>query len=251
MMKPQQIDLTDAVRIYYDLKTDGQIDWEKIETPILTDASQIKDLDVELLVHRLEELKRKYPGELPAKGSIGTAFDAKAAVIIHECLRIEDGLAARQEFWAWLSLKFFWPLITWRHKGNQDFAIPQNFSVTTRKYGLLERLWFRAELGKIDGADSYKYVRTATDRDFWESGIIRTSYSSCRAVAKALIRYQFQNPEGYLHLTDPGGIRTLYKRIKRIYATVALDVLSEKQAYELVAGLAHGLAKSGHGKSKQ
>jgi hypothetical protein len=59
------------------------------------------------------------------------------------------------------------------------------------------------------------------------------------------VRYQFQNSRGYLHLTDPGGVRQLYKRLSRTYATVALDVLSDAEAAALIAGLAHGLSKSG------
>lgn len=249
MIELKQISLSEAQRAYNTLRVGDSVDWASIEMPVIPKHITKKTADIEALQKALTTLKHKFPLALSARSTEGTSFDAKAAILIHKSLQIDDFVAGRPEFWAWLSLKHFWGLVNWRHRGSKDEAIPENFSVTKRRHGLLERLWFRAEIGKVPGKDDpYGYVSSATDRDFWESGIIRTSYSSCRELAQAFIRYQFQVEGGYLHLTDPDGVRELYKRLKRIYATVSLDLLEEEQAYELVSDLGDGLTKSKYAK---
>jgi hypothetical protein len=246
-MESKQISLSDAQRVYNELALGQAIDWKSIETPVTSEDGQKLIVDPKTLEQSLLELKRSYPEELGARSADGTRFDAEASVVIHKALPLDDITAARQEFWAWLSLRFFWDLTNWRHGSRSKLAIPENFSITKRRHGLLERLWFRAELGRADGKNPYQFVLKARDRDFWESGIIRPSYSSCRPVALALVRYQFQNGNGYLHLTDPQGVRELYKRIRRIYSTVALDLLDGDQAFDLIAELGRGLKRSGRG----
>src|SRR5690349_435501 len=103
MIKPKQIDLSEGIRVYNALKDGEKIDWAKIESTISSEETSLSSLDVDSLVRQLDKLKRKYPSELRQKSSDGTAFDAEAAVVIHEWAKIEDFLAARQEFWAWLS----------------------------------------------------------------------------------------------------------------------------------------------------
>lgn len=243
-MLPNEISLADAQAVRRDLMAGKKVEWRTIESPIAPEDISQLTINPEMLRDSLLKLKREFPEELGQKSRAGTLFDSRAAVIIHKLLQIDDAAASRQEFWAWLSLKYFWELINWRHGGKNDFAIPENFSITKRYHGLIERLWFRAELGQVDGKDPYKYIESATDRDFWESGVVRRSFSSCRPVARAFVRYQFQNRTGYLHLTDPEGVRELYKRLSRIYATVALDVLDDDNAFTLISDLATGLKRT-------
>jgi len=250
-MDALQISLADASQVYELLRTGKQVDWSAIERKAPEAAGSDK-LDVTGLKKALSELRKQFPESLPSKSSDGPKFDALACAEIHSRLNISDVLASNQSFWAWLSLKYFWDLINWRHKGTGSFAIVENFSITKRRHGLLERLWFRAELGKLNhGSDPYQIVKTATDRDFWESGIIRPTYSSNRRVASAFIKYQFGVPGGRLHLTDPDGVRMLYKRVKRIYATLSLDVLGESDAEKLISDLAKGLKPSDRSKKQK
>jgi hypothetical protein len=212
-----------------------------VERPLTFRGKDI-DLDIEGLNSKLSLLQGKYPQGLIAKTPEGRDFDAEAAVLIHETLtNLPDIVAGDQGFWAWLSLKFFWQVINWRMKSGDEAALPANFSCTSRREGLIERLWFRAELGRVNGYDPYQFVRSVKDTDFWMSGIVRRSYACNRAFATAFVRYQYPAPEGRLHATDEQGVRMLYKRLRRIYATVALDVLSESDAGSLIAELGSGL----------
>ena len=105
------------------------------------------------------------------------------------------------------------------------------------------RLWLRASLSYDEQADDpYELTRKGTI-DFWESGILRPRYSSCRTLVKGFIRYQYPDnaPRGYLHPTDPQGVRMLYKRIKRMHTTLALELLDEEEAYELLKDLGSDL----------
>lgn len=250
-MVPKQLTLADAQLVRQTLMQGGEVDWHSVEMPLAPEDVAQPSVDPLGLQRSLLKLKNRFPNVLPPKSRDGTMFDSEAAVLIHRSLRLDDATAAHQGFWAWISLRYFWDIINWRHGSRREPAIPENFSITKRHHGLLERLWFRAELGQMEGGDPYRFVLRATDRDFWESGVVRHSYSSCRAFGRAFIRYQFQDGRGRLHLTDPGGVRELYKRACRIYATVALDVLDEKQAFDLITELATGLKKAGTGASQR
>jgi hypothetical protein len=248
-MHPKELDLSDARDLYHQLRTGSQVDWTAVERPIAGFTKQY-ELELEALVRKIEKIRKEFPKKLAARSTDGTLFDARTAVEIHQSMNLPLLLSANQGFWAWLSLRYFWDLTNWRHGGDSGFAILENFSVTKRRHGLLERLWFRAELGQSPGKDRYRFVQSATDRDFWESGVIRPSYSSNRSLTQAFLQFQFSVPGGRLHLTDSHGIRLLYKKLKRMYATVTLDLLDKESAAQLITALARDLKSSRHALKK-
>ena len=86
-----------------------------------------------------------------------------------------------------------------------------------------------------NAADPYELVKYG-DVDTWRSHILRVNTGSCRNYARALIRFQY--PDSKQNRLSVNEIRELAKKVKRIQATVALELLTEEGAYSLVEQLA-------------
>ncbi len=175
------------------------------------------------------------------------SFDCEAAVLLHyKVQELPPAIESNTEFWYWLAIFKFFEIIEWRHARKDEGAHPNNYGLGSRMGNYPLRLWLRASLSYDENAgDPYALTRKGTI-DFWESGILRPRYSSCRALVKSFIRYQYPDnaPRGYLHPTDPQGVRMLYKRIKRMHTTLALELLDENETYELLEDLGADLMRA-------
>ena len=213
--------------------------------PIL--GVDVPNFDLDELRRDLLDLKSEFPSELSAKTSAGSRFDRMAAELVHRNLEIPPAVSGRKDFWIWMSLELSRDIVDWRHGSDGQPAHPNNYSINNKHDGLLARLWFRAELSRTDGLDPYGLTRRGQERDFWDSGIIRSRYSSCRPLTRALVRAQYPAEDAgpVFHSTHELGIRMLYKRLKRIHATVALEVLDETGADALLGSLCHDLVRTG------
>jgi len=226
--------------------SDGRdVDLATFRQPIL--GASVPDFEVEELRRDLLDLRSEFPAVLTAKTSAGSQFDRKAAELVHRNLAIPASISGRKDFWIWVSLELGRDIVDWRHGSDGQPAHANNYSINNKHDGLLARLWFRAELSRIDGLDPYELTRRGQERDFWDSGIIRSRYSSCRPLTRALVRAQYpaEDARPVYHSTQELGIRMLYKRLKRIHATVALEVLDEASADALLRGLCHDLVRTG------
>ena len=175
------------------------------------------------------------------------SFDCQAAVLFHQkVLELPHVIESNAEFWYWVAIFKFFEVIEWRHARKDEGAHSNNYGLGSRISNYPLRLWLRASLSYDKNTDDpYALTRKGTI-DFWESGILRPRYSSCRALVKSFIRYQYPDnaPRGYLHPTNPQGIRMLYKRIKRMHTTLALELLDEGEAYELLDDLGSDLMRA-------
>ena len=178
------------------------------------------------------------------RGDWGT-FDGEAAAGFHSMVApLPASIEGNPGFWRWVALRLF-NVIEWRH-ARPEGAYPGNYGLGSRTSNYPMRLWFRAALSYDDkAADPYELTRRGSV-DFWESGIIRPRYSSCRALVRAFVRYQYpESSDGVrLHSTHPDGVRLLYKKLKRLQATMALELLDDNEAYSLLDDLGSGLRRA-------
>ena len=165
------------------------------------------------------------------------AFDGEAAVAFHSAIgSLPSAIEKDRGFWIWTALQLF-NVIEWRH-ARPEGAHRYNYGLGARTSNYPMRLWLRASSSYDDlAADPYELTRRGTV-DFWESGIIRHRYSSCRALVRAFVRYQYPAPSGRarLHPTHPDGLRSLYRILRREYAKdkIAIRSLDDAGAYALL-----------------
>ena len=194
----------------------------------------------------LDEIRAKYPKSLKPKDPAGGKFEAEAAPIFYELMKVPPEMAADKEFWAWLAMSKFRELIEWRHGLPDKPASPANFGAGTQWENLLPRLWFRVELSlQEDAKDPYSLSRRG-DQDFWRSHIFRQRYSSCRTLTRELIRFQYPDrspKKAKLHPSSPNGVRELAKRIRRIHTSLALEILDDETSAGLIGELSANLQK--------
>ena len=171
-------------------------------------------------------------------------IDGDAATFLHSSLpNLDAATVGKAGFWRWLALANFYRVIEWRHHRDEG-AHPNNYGIGNRWTNYPARLWFRADLSYDEHSqDPYELTKRGPV-DFWESGIIRHNYASCRCLARAFVRYQYPGERlgrPRLHLVHENGVRLLYKRLRRLHATVAFEILNDDEAYELLLDLGHGL----------
>lgn len=192
-------------------------------------------LDMEMVEEarkRVEDCKLNHAnGKAP-----GREFDAQASVALHESLRIPSTVAADDGFWRWLAFAEFADIVDWRHPGGAGFSEASNYGIGTIWNNLIARLWFRSEIVFLPSADDPYDLAKRGDVDLWRSHILRVNPGSCRNYARALVR--FQCPDGTRSRLSVDEIREFAKRVNRLQATVALEVLSEDDAYSFVERLA-------------
>ena len=175
-------------------------------------------------------------------------FDRIACQIIHQGLRLPLNLAADDGFWRWLSVEKFPEIVESRHNRTSELAGLGNFGIDAPSdRGRLKILWLRADIVYDDEAESpYHLADRLSPTDFWESGIIRHYYGWSPNLAKAIVDYQYPDPDsgkGTLHLTHENGIRVLYKQLRRLHTTIAFEYLTDEQVANILYGLGKGLQR--------
>jgi hypothetical protein len=200
---------------------------------------------LEAAIAAVSGLMNRY--ESPASSHDAAAsFDGEASVQLHRTLGLDPVSAGAGDFWIWLAVAHFSDVVEWRHS-SPGGANLRNYGIGNKWDNLLARLWYRAELCYDETADDPYWLARRGSIDFWESGLIRVRYSSCRALSRALARFQYPSAtdrRGLLHPTRPDGIRQLYKRLRRLQATVAFECLDDDAAYALVQELSADLART-------
>lgn len=191
-------------------------------------------------------------------------FDAEACVLVHSALPDDSELLSNEGFWRWLALGPFQGVVLNRFPpGKRIAAGPDgppprinrpNFGVGASARQRSEcypyKLWLRGELGHVAGEhDPYRFAKRG-DVDFWTSHIHRQTYTTNRALCRALVHFQYPDERAGRPRLAPGtddpaknrfGIRTLAKRLRRLQASFELSVLEEERLEELVSELAKGL----------
>lgn len=224
-----------------------------LEQPLPVDEQVVSRLNS--ACEAVVALKRAHEGT----GLTSAKFDGEAAVTFHRNLApLPASVEGNYGFWRWVALAKFYEVIEWRHP-REGGAHPQNYGVgrivapestgelasaTSQRSNIYPwRLWMRGSLVyEPDERDPYALARRGTV-DFWESGLIRVRYSSCRPLARAFVRYQWPDDSGNGRLSLDG-TRTLYKRLRRLQATMAFELLDDDEAYALLEDLGDALERA-------
>jgi hypothetical protein len=183
------------------------------------------------------------------------ALDAIAFEIIHRGVPNDADMVGDGRFWVRFALVFLFDVIKWRFPGKDDKGFNlENLGIgrSQRKQAenYLYKLWARGEISYApDARDPYNAGRRGSI-DFWTSHIHRQGFTNCRAVARELIRFQYPpDLRGEPRLL-PGeedvaqgkvGVRTLVKRIRRLWATVEYTLLEPDEVRATIRELARGL----------
>ncbi len=240
----------DARRILEDRRAGRPVDVDGLV--VRSGSGEPIDPRVERAARELESLRSRFPADVRESAGAGNRFDAEACAILHgELGEIGDRIAGDRGFWTWLAVARLGALIEWRAapaRGDPGKAVnPENYGIGDRWRDLPARLWFRAELAynEVDG-DRYALARRGS-ADFWESGVLRHRYSSCRALVKALARHQypeegeFRGDEYRPATLGLNGLRELYKRLRLYHASTSFEALDDGACSKLVKQLARGL----------
>ena len=185
---------------------------------------------------RLASLKDKLAGD-DVRLDVNS-FDREACVILHRELNLPPNLAATDGFWRWLAVEKLADIVEARARSSpahlRNYGI--DASVTDNRIAIL---WFRASMVyDYEADDPYHLARRPAHTDFWESGIIRHRYAWSPNLARAFVNFQYRDPssgKAYLHSTNENGIRELYKRLRRLHATVSFEFLSDNEIWAVLA----------------
>jgi hypothetical protein len=183
---------------------------------------------------RLKNLMDKYPERLRQRDPQGGRFEAEACIAVHQEMALPVTVLADLDFWTYVSVVKLSDIVEWRHGEAGRRASFQNYGVGNRTENLILRLWMRAELvAEASKADRYDLARRG-DIDLWRSHVLRQKYANCRNIAKALIRFQYPDENPTKARLSIEAIRSLAKRLRRLYANLLFSALNDEAAMEVV-----------------
>ena len=176
-------------------------------------------------------------------GRNAQAFHSKASVELHKGF-VNLGAATRDpNFWRWVT---FFPnaegaaLIDLRY-GNSNIpgSATDDYYKGRISQGLLSTLWLRAEIthDPEHSEDPYYLCQAKDDIEFWWSHIIRINFSSCRALARAFVKFVAESkmPRGDTkNMQEEPGFRDLAPELKRRFATISFETMDENDAYRFI-----------------
>ena len=169
--------------------------------------------------------------------------DSKCAPLVHQSLSLTPAIAGDPDFWRWLTFSYncFGAEIIDARYGDQkeirvNSANNKYYGLTTMKEGMFAKLWICANVMYDPESDSpYDGIEYA-DADLWDSHIVAIDFGSVPQMARAFIKFVRDDkiPRGK---KDQTGFRDLAKELRRRYATIAFEVLSEAEARDFIAGV--------------
>lgn len=186
------------------------------------------------LERELYAIRSRFRAQLQHRDPQGGEFEAEACGVVHRTLPLDPYMLADHEWWIWLAVFRFRDLVEWRHGHGGAGAALANFGIGSLSENLFYRMWLRADIAyDRDRQDPYELAARG-DQDFWRSHLFRQGYGRCRALAKALILYQFPNDLAGKPRLKIDVMRQLAKRLRRLQPNVMLEFLSLEEAYHLV-----------------
>ena len=196
--------------------------------------------NIEETVDRVSELYFDFEGQ---GRSINADFDALASALLHEDLAISPGVASDSGFWRWLAFYEDGALARIVQARFGDGTNAKHFGVGG---GLddcyLKMLWFRANsvyLRDSEYDDGYELARFG-GAELWRSHILRQNYAQTVNLVRALVRIvqEYSILTGDRKTADARlGIRDLAPEIKRQSANLAIELMTEEEAYQFLDGL--------------
>lgn len=197
---------------------------------------EIDQQAIDNLGENLEELVAQFPERITQRSVQAQEFDAAASILLHRSLYLPPSLSASDDFWRGLAVLYYSGIVDWRH-GQGGEAKEANFGAGSPWDNLLRRLWIRAEIVlDTNRPDPYDLARRGGG-DFWRSHIIRIRYGSCRPIARAFVELAYPESGRPRHsVWTRDELREVPKRLRRLQATVAMELLDEDTACDLISG---------------
>lgn len=179
------------------------------------------------LYQALEGVRAAFPE--PERDGGYRKFEILAGIEAHKLLP-DHPATADPDFWTWLVIRNFIPLVLWRYGKTAD---TKNFGLGAAQENLLFRLWLRADIGFDSETNTYKLAEYG-DIDFWRSHIFRQSYADGRDFARALIKFQFPEGSDAKARLSVKQIRDFAKHLKKARSNLAVEVLNEAKSAQLI-----------------
>jgi len=188
-------------------------------------------------------------------------LDREGFEIVHRGIPDDADMLGDSRFWNRFALVYLCEHIVWRFPGKGKGFNIENLGIGASQRSRAEnyayKLWIRGDLSMASkGKDPYRAGRYG-GVDFWTSHIHRQGFTKCRKFASELIQFQFPpqlNGKGRLWegvedaASNKIGVRTLVKRIRRMWASIEFTLLDGTEVQMLLKELSKGL-KGADGKS--
>jgi hypothetical protein len=248
-MKYKIIDNQAAQEIANQLLAGNAVDFKSYEQEVGKGAP----LSEGILLQLAKDIRKIKKGLEKKKGG-REELDRQAFELVHRSLPDDPDMLGDIRFWVRFALVHLFDVVTWRFPGKGAGFNIENLGIGSSPRKRLEnypyKLWVRGELSRMSkGKHPYRLGRCG-QVDFWTSHIHRQGFTKCRSIAAEFIQFQFPDklkgrPRLWEGQEDPKtgkyGIRTLVKRIKRMWATIEYTLLDATEAQKLLKELAKGL----------
>ena len=162
-------------------------------------------------------------------------FEGQASGRLHSSLQDTPiGILDDPGFWRYLTLKYYWWLVSWRqepafsHKQISDFGKYIDGSTPTEC--VLLRMYLRGQI--TSEGNTYPLAdKLPRSADFWRSHVVRVQTGSMPEIARALAREQAERKMS----TEP--LRSLARSLNRLSTNVVLYGYDREEAEDLIKDL--------------
>lgn len=200
------------------------------------------ELDVDAIDDLSEELRNRHESLGVRSGaSDADEFEGQLGARIHSLLTelgVDETTLDSPGFWAYLSTRYFWWFVVWRHRVTVTSGSYSKFRTyvdgTSPAECVLLRAYLRARLVHEPRAEDPYHLATAIPKgaDFWRSHVLRVKTGSSPALTRALTERQAADRMA----TDD--LRRLAKKLNRTWSNVVLHVYDDEDARNLLRDLA-------------
>jgi hypothetical protein len=234
-MKYPILERSQALQILEARRRDVEIDEDRF-VGTRGDGAEFDGAFIQKLREKLDKIKARYPAKLRSRDPDGGRFEAEACPLVHSMIP-SHLLAALTDvdFWRYLAVVHFHPLIEWRHGAEGAETNANNYGIGNTKRNLIYRMWMRAEVSLDVGAADPYHLAKHGDKDLWESHIIAVRTGNARALVRSLMKFLYPPKlKGKCRLSIEE-VRELAKHLTRLRANVFLELYDEERAFRLIS----------------
>ncbi|NWG75489.1 MAG: hypothetical protein HXY24_12920 [Rubrivivax sp.] len=232
---------SDAATFLIGRRSGTTLDLERLVKP----RGEGPELDMSFiptLVRELAALKAKYGNDGMRSQKKANQFEAEAARVIHQTVKVPSEVLGDPDFWLWLAVVHFSDIVEWRYGNPEKGTGLPNYGIGARSENLLYRLWLRADLVFDEKSDDRYHLAGRGQIDFYRSHLFRQGYANARNFARALLRFQYPSDDATAPHLKVDDIRELVKRLRRLRANLFVEILDEKECRKIIEDEAGRLA---------
>lgn len=200
------------------------------------------ELDVDAIDDLSQELRDRHEALRAGPGSPDPdEFEGQLGARVHSLLTqlgVDETALDSPGFWAYLSTRYFWWFVAWRHRITITSGNYSKFRTyvdgTSPAECVMLRAYLRARLVHEPGAEDPYQLASAVPKgaDFWRSHVLRVKTGTSPALTRALTEHQVSDRMA----TDD--LRRLAKKLNRTWSNVVLHVYDDEDARSLLRDLA-------------